>query len=399
MLPIIGFPNVVGEFAGFFRQFFSWNQFRRFKQYLSGLVTGRKPTVRSIASRLVEPVDQSSLNRFLTLYEWDEEKLNRGRLETLQSIEEMRWRVEGVTALDDSLLPKTGRKMPGAGKFWDPSSKSYVHAQCLVTSHYVDLEKDYPVGFRQYFKHGSREARENGFRSKVDLAMELVDECERLGVAAENYVFDAWYLSKRLTSHIETYGKGWVSRLKANRIVYYEERRMTIKAFGKTVPKKAFKEVRVLDKAYWVHTQVLDINKLGKIRVVICYDNKDMKGEPVYLATNRLYWEEVKVVQCYSLRFRIDTFYKDTKQNLGLGGCNLRSLRGTRRHWQLGFLGYSLLEARICRSRLYKRLESDKTIGAECRQAFKDLLQNLIQWVYSMADKIPFEKILDVILR
>ena len=114
MLPIIGFPNVVEEFAGFFRQVFSWNQFRRFKQYLSGLITGRKVTVRSIASRLVDPVDQSSLNRFLTLYEWDEERLNRRRLDTLQSIEEMRWRGEGVTALDNSLLPKTGRKMPRA---------------------------------------------------------------------------------------------------------------------------------------------------------------------------------------------------------------------------------------------------------------------------------------------
>jgi len=399
MLPIIGFPNVVGEFADFFRRVFSWNQFRRFKQYLSGLITGRKPTIRSMASRLVDHVDQSSLNRFLTLYEWNEEGLNRRRLEMLQSMKETRWRREGVVSLDDTLLPKTGRKMPGAGRLWDPNSKSYVHAQCLVTSHYVDLEKDYPVDFRQYFKHGSREAEEKGFRSKVELAMNLVEECERLGVAAENYVFDAWYLSKRLTSHIEAYGKGWVSRLKANRIVYHEERRMTIKELRKILPREAFKWVRVLDKTYWVHTQVLDINKLGKVRVVICHDNKDLKGEPVYLATNRLYWEEVRVVQCYSLRFRIDTFYKDAKQNLGLGGCNLRSLRGTRRHWQLGFLGYSLLKARICRSRLYKRLESDQTIGAECRQAFKDLLQNLIQRVYKMADKMPVEKILDVILK
>jgi len=69
MLPIIGFPNVVGGFAGFFRHVFSWNQFRRSKRYLSGLITGRKVTVRSIASRLVDLVDQSSLNRFLTLYE------------------------------------------------------------------------------------------------------------------------------------------------------------------------------------------------------------------------------------------------------------------------------------------------------------------------------------------
>lgn len=44
-------------------------------------------------------------------------------------------------------------------------------------------------------------------------------------------------------------------------------------------------------------------------------------------------------------------------------------------------------------------MKSDRTVGAECRQAFKDLLQNLIRWVYKMAEKMPFEKILDVILR
>ena len=397
-MPIIDFPGVVKESAVFFGQVFSYHQLKRFKQYLSGLITGGKPTVRSIASRLVEPVDQSSLNRFLTLYEWNEEMLNRRRLEMLQSMKETRWWGEGVVAIDDTLLPKTGEEMPGADKLWDPNSGSYVHAQCLVTSHYVDLDRDYPIDYRQYFKHGSLEAKEEGFRSKVDLAMDLVDECERIGVAAENYVFDAWYLSKRLTDHIEAYRKGWVSRLKANRIVYHDGR-MTIKEFGKTVPREAFKEVRALDKTYWVYTQVLDVNKLAKVRVVICYDNKDLKGEPVYLATNRLHWEETRVVQCYSLRFRIDTFYRDAKQNLSLGGCNLRSLKGTRRHWQLGFLGYSLLRARICRSRLYKRLESDKTVGAECRQAFRDLLQSLIQWVYRMAGKMPIEKILDVILR
>lgn len=49
----------------------------------------------------------------------------------------------------------------------------------------------HPVGFMQYFKHGSREVGENGFKTKMELAVELVDECEEMGMAAENYVFDA----------------------------------------------------------------------------------------------------------------------------------------------------------------------------------------------------------------
>lgn len=72
-------------------QVFSYRQLKRFKQYLSDLITGGKPTVRNMASRLAELVDQSSPNHFLTLYERDEEGLNRRRLELLESIEETRW--------------------------------------------------------------------------------------------------------------------------------------------------------------------------------------------------------------------------------------------------------------------------------------------------------------------
>jgi hypothetical protein len=82
-----------------------------------------------------------------------------------------------------------------------------------------------------------------------------------------------------------------------------------------------------------------------------------------------------------------------------MGGCNLRSLQGTRRHWQLGFLGYSLLRARICRSRVYGRVQSDQIVGAEYRRALMALLRNLIRWVYDKADKLPIEKVLDLILR
>jgi len=52
MLPIIGFPGVVEEFAEWFSRNLSFHQLRRFKQYLSGLITGVKPTIRRMASRL-----------------------------------------------------------------------------------------------------------------------------------------------------------------------------------------------------------------------------------------------------------------------------------------------------------------------------------------------------------
>lgn len=165
------------------------------------------------------------------------------------------------------------------------------------------------------------------------------------------------------------------------------------------VLRHAFSKVKALDKNYWVYTEVLNVNRLGRVRVVVSYDNPDLEGDPVILASSRAHWETKRVVQCYLLRFRVDNFYRDAKQNLGLGGCHLRTLKGAGSHWLLGFTGYSLLKLRICRSGLYRRIRSDQTIGAECRQAFMDLFGNLVQWVYGIADKLPVNKILDLILK
>jgi len=98
-------------------------------------------------------------------------------------------------------------------------------------------------------------------------------------VAAENYVFDAWYLSREQADHIGAYGKGWISRLKANRIINDQNRRMSIKRFETTLPRESFREINELDKTYRVYSQVLDVNKLGKVRVVVCYDSQNMDGK------------------------------------------------------------------------------------------------------------------------
>ena len=138
---------------------------------------------------------------------------------------------------------------------------------------------------------------------------------------------------------------------------------------------------------------------MGELGSLYATTRRALDGELIFLATNRLYWEERRVALSYSLRFRIDTFYKDAKQNLGFGGCHLRSLKCTRGHRLLGTTAYSLLNARICRSRLYRRFQSDKTIKAECRQAFKDLIQNLGPMGLQILPAKFWSKILDMILR
>ena len=112
--------------------------------------------------------------------------------------------------IDDSLIEKAGKLIPGAGGLYDHNSKSFVHAQNIVTSHYVGWRKHYPIHFRQHFKEDSKEAREHGFKTKIMLAMGLVDESEKLGISARAYVLDSEFLCRELADHIESYNKNWV---------------------------------------------------------------------------------------------------------------------------------------------------------------------------------------------
>jgi len=108
--------------------------------------------------------------------------------------------------------------MPGAGKLWDHASGRYVHAQRLVTSHYVNLDGGYPINLRQYFKYGSPEANKHGFRTKIEQAMALEQHPEGrsnrfivaiVGALIDELVgdrFDGCFVYLKVQSFLDTVG-------------------------------------------------------------------------------------------------------------------------------------------------------------------------------------------------
>ena len=96
MLPIVDYPSTVREYGGYFRTLFSKMQFKHCQEYLTGLIVSDNVTVTGINSRFVNANDQSSLNKFLTTYSWDEGALNAKRLELLQGNNKTRWNKHGV---------------------------------------------------------------------------------------------------------------------------------------------------------------------------------------------------------------------------------------------------------------------------------------------------------------
>ena len=80
-----------------------------------------------------------------------------------------------------------------------------------------------------------------------------------------------------------------------------------------------------------------------RTRIVVSYDNKDLSGDPHFYCTNRLDWNIYRILSLYTRRWRVDVFYRESKQNLGLEDYEMRKIRGARRHLQMVFTAHALL--------------------------------------------------------
>ncbi|MEM2990715.1 MAG: hypothetical protein QXQ02_05980 [Halobacteria archaeon] len=72
MLPVVEYPQMVRKYAPYFQELFSSQQFKHFREYLTGLITCENITIAAMNERFVDRNDQSALNKFLTPAKWDE---------------------------------------------------------------------------------------------------------------------------------------------------------------------------------------------------------------------------------------------------------------------------------------------------------------------------------------
>jgi len=89
-------------------------QLKNIEKYLTGLIVSDKATISTVNSMFLDGIldgkDQSSLNRFLTESDWDEEEVNEKRIQLLQEHSQTRWNKNGVVSIDDSIVHKLVRR-------------------------------------------------------------------------------------------------------------------------------------------------------------------------------------------------------------------------------------------------------------------------------------------------
>lgn len=154
-LPIVEFPQLVRDnLAHFAPVFATREQQKHFCEYVTGLIAGDKATVSAINDLFVNQNDQSALNKFLTQASWDENELNRRRVQMEIARLQRRPLSEqaGRLIIDDTFAHHTKCSMEGLAYLRDRRVGHNVWAHDVVTSYYVNRSDQFPVDLRLYFQ-------------------------------------------------------------------------------------------------------------------------------------------------------------------------------------------------------------------------------------------------------
>jgi hypothetical protein len=267
-LPILEPAPVVTAYATVFRDLFENQcQFRHFQHYLTGLIVLPNKSMANIARCTLESADKTNLSRFFSEAAWREDEVNRRRLRFMlhQTKPYRRRRRESLLAVDDTLCEHVGSLFDYVDCHYNHGNGTYPLAHNPVTSLYVSGPVRFPVGLRLYRRYEELtqweaavarhfpelkipterkarnrlhkqvdpvllqdpefRARHEQFRTKIALAIELVEEAIGHKVPFGVVVFDAWYLAEDLIQVLA--GAARTGSACSKRTAYWKRRAFT----------------------------------------------------------------------------------------------------------------------------------------------------------------------------
>jgi SRSO17 transposase len=447
-VPIVAPAPIVEAHAGVFRDLFENQcQYAHFQHYLTGLMALDNKTMSNISRCVLDSADKTNLSRFFSQAPWVEEQVNERRIRYMleQTAGHRRAAKESCLILDDTLCEHVGSLFEYVDRHYNHSEDRYPLAHNLVTSHYVSGAVRFPLEARLYRRYEERTdweafvkkhfpdrqiprtkkerqrfhkqvdavllqdpafaARHQEFQTKLVLAQDLIQSAVKREVPFQIVLMDSWYLSQEMVAVLREQKKDWVSLLKKNRQletasfslrdeqgqnVALDGPHIKVEDLVPLIPRQAYRRVKIQEKDYWYFALNVRIPGLGKVRIVISYDNEELTGTYAVLITNRTDWSAQKILQTYLQRWPIETFYQDSKGHLGLDEYRMRNAKAMQKHWCLVFVAYSLLHLDCLPPSPGKRpllTHPIKTIGEACRQQGQALIERLILFSHDLIQK------------
>ncbi len=170
------------------------------ERYLTGLLTELPNKNCDTMAQAVPGTHEQRLQGFLTTMNWDEEELNRQRVNKMIADATIG---HGVLIFDDTGFAKQGKASVGVARQYSGTLGKVGNCQVAVTCCYSDPQASWPVAVRLYLPEawtadperlkGARVPTDVAFQTKPEIALSLLDQACAWGVPHRCVVADADY--------------------------------------------------------------------------------------------------------------------------------------------------------------------------------------------------------------
>jgi SRSO17 transposase len=170
------------------------------ERYTSGLLTELPNKNCDTIAQAAPGTSEQRLQEFLTNMAWEEEDLNRQRVQKMVAEASTS---RGVLVFDDTGFPKQGKASVGVERQYSGTLGKVGNCQVAVTCCYSDAQGTWPVAVRLYLpktwaydperRRQARVPAEVPFQTKPEIALTLLDQARGWGVPHCCVVADADY--------------------------------------------------------------------------------------------------------------------------------------------------------------------------------------------------------------
>jgi DDE superfamily endonuclease len=373
-LPCPPAPGPLEEFAARFDPLFgSLAQRRGLRAYLQGLLLPRDRNKTLTALAGAEPVVGAQhaavqgLQFFLSESPWDHEAVNQRRLELLLGDPATRPHGQGVLVIDDTGDRKDGRHTAHVARQYLGSVGKIDNGIVAVSSLWADERVYWPAHVQPYTPASRlpKGTRDPGFRTKPQLAAELVQAARAAGISFRAVVADCFYGDNEgFVQALGHAGVAFVLAVKPRKGAWApaEEVHTPREAAAElawTSPEEPGDWTKLTRRfrdghteTWWAADARLPAAGWGpnrRLRLVVATTDPATlpKLSTWYLVTNLARPERrrarpafapadlAEVVRLYGLRNWVEQGYKQVKHELGWADFQVRADRAIRRHWQL----------------------------------------------------------------
>jgi SRSO17 transposase len=360
-----------------FQEAFSSPSFKLFSSFIVGFIQlGKEGHTSSMVQSLSHSFlsrSLSSFTRFLGKNAWAVDEVLALALHHFFQTLKIQARSVVFLLLDDTIITKTGKKIPGCGWYKDHAQNlANVFGHQWVLAALLYKQALMPLASRLYHPKGAKGC--GRFQTKVTLAKKILQRLH-LPRACKLYVLaDSWYWSKELALTCRNYGYHMISQLKSNSVVWVKGSRTPVAQLASRT--SAFREVSIFlygkNKTLQIAKFIVVVKGLGPVAVVVV---KEKRKKTRYLISTHFLLPALEVVKFYARRWKIEQMIKDLKQRLGLGDYQIRNLQAIQRHVTLALLSYfTLVLLKILQWSRDKSISLTLSIGFLALQVRKQIL-------------------------